>query len=72
MHIVLMLALLIVGYAAGENISWLLGLPLMVAGLLCFEFGGKKGAAWREKQEGVFVILGLGCMVFIILVKLFE
>lgn len=65
MHILLMLALVISGYAAGENISWLLGLPLMIGGLLCFQLGGKKGAGWRQQQEGLLILLGLGCMIVV-------
>ena len=39
MHLIAMLVLVILGYAAGENISWLLGLPIMCLGLYMFEVG---------------------------------
>jgi hypothetical protein len=71
-HIILMLALVIGGYAAGENISWLLGLPLMIGGLLCFQLGGKKGAAWRDRQEGLLMLIGLGCGAFVLLHAIFN
>jgi len=72
MHIILMLGLMIGGYAAGENISWLLGLPLMICGLLCFQLGGKKGAAWRDQQEGLFFLIGLACGAFVLLHAIFN
>lgn len=71
-HIILMLVLVIAGYGAGENISWLLGLPLMIGGLLCFQLGGKKGAAWRDQQEGLFMLIGLACGAFILLHAIFN
>ncbi|WNO60457.1 hypothetical protein [Rheinheimera sp. MMS21-TC3] len=67
MHIILMLALVIAGYSLGENVGWLLGLPVIAIGLLCFQFGGKGSATWREQQEGLFFLLGLGCMIVLLL-----
>lgn len=61
MHIIAMLALVIAGYAAGENFSWLLGLPLICAGLYV-GFGGRGGkskAAKRYTSENIFFLIGL-------------
>lgn len=60
MHIIIALALLILGYAAGENLSWLLGMPMIAFGLYMFVAGNAKR---RERQEGLFTLLGLFCMV---------
>ncbi|WP_351122521.1 hypothetical protein [Shewanella sp. T24-MNA-CIBAN-0130] len=62
MHIIAMLALLIAGYAAGEKLSWLIGLPIICLGLYMFVVGGKSMASWRQTQEGLFALLGLFCM----------
>lgn len=67
MHLIAMLVLVILGYAAGENISWLLGLPLIGIGLYMFDFGGKKGNAWRFKQENLFSGLGLLALMIVII-----
>ncbi|HCU64533.1 MAG TPA: hypothetical protein DF774_02105 [Rheinheimera sp.] len=74
MHIVIMLFLVLLGFAAGENISWLLGLPLMFGGLYVGfgDWGGKKKAAWRQQQEGLFVLLGLVSMVLVIVGNIFN
>ncbi|MCU7965177.1 hypothetical protein ACRN98_23745 [Shewanella oncorhynchi] len=71
MHLIAMLVLMILGYAAGENISWLLGLPIMCLGLYMLEVGGKKARGWRQDQEGFFFLLGLIGMVLMILEDLF-
>lgn len=67
MHLIAMLVLMILGYAAGENISWLLGLPIICVGLYMLDFGGKKGSAWRFKQENLFSGLGLLALVIVVL-----
>lgn len=67
MHLIAMLVLVILGYAAGENISWLLGLPIMCFGLYMFEVGGKKARGWRQDQEGLFAGLGLLALVLFII-----
>ena len=74
MHIIAMLFLVIAGFAAGENFSWLLGLPLICVGLYAGfgDWGGKKKAAWRQQQEGLFFLLGLGCMVLLIVGNIFN
>ncbi|MBV2128140.1 hypothetical protein [Arsukibacterium indicum] len=70
MHIILMLGLVIVGWGLGDSVSWLLGLPLICAGLYCFELGGKKGRAWRQRQEDMFILLGLLAVPAIILANI--
>lgn len=65
MHLIAMLVLVILGYAAGENISWLLGLPIICVGLYMLDFGGKKGNAWRFKHENLFSGLGLLALVIV-------
>lgn len=72
MHLIAMLVLMILGYAAGENISWLLGLPIMCLGLYMLEVGGKKARGWRQDQEGFFVMLGLISMVLTIIIEIFR
>lgn len=67
MHLIAMLVLVILGYAAGENISWLLGLPVMCLGLYMLEVGGKKALGWRFKQENLFSGLGLLALVIVII-----
>ena len=68
MHIILMLALIISGCALGSNVTWLLGGPVVVLGLLCFDMGTP---AWRDEQEGYLILLGLGCGAFTILANVF-
>jgi|GEM_PF-3252779 len=60
MHIIIALALLILGYAAGQNISWLIGTPMLCLGLYMFVVGDTE---WRERQEGLLTLLGLFCGV---------
>jgi hypothetical protein len=67
MHLLAMLALVIIGYAAGENISWLLGLPIICLGLYMFDVGGKKASAWRYDQENLFSAIGLISFVLLII-----
>lgn len=67
MHLIAMLVLVILGYAAGENISWLLGLPIIVLGLYMFDVGGKKARGWRYDQEELFAGLGLLAMVLLVI-----
>lgn len=64
MHIIIALALLILGYAAGENVGWLLGMPMIALGLYMFVAGSNK---WRERQEGLLTLLGLLCGVGLLL-----
>jgi len=59
MHILIMLALVIIGYGLGSGVSWLLGLPIICLGLYCFNLGGHKGRHWRKRQEDMFILLGL-------------
>lgn len=66
MHLIAMLVLVILGYAAGENISWLLGLPIICLGLYMFDVGGKKGSAWRFKHENFFSGIGLVALIVVI------
>lgn len=71
MHIVVGLVILIIGFGLGDGTSWLLGLPIVCLGLyLMFGIGGKKGAAWRQQQEGLFFLLGLVSMVLLLLKEL--
>lgn len=67
MHIIIMLVLLIAGFAAGQNMTWLIGLPLIGIGLYIGfgDWGGKKGARQRETAEGMFFLLGLVSMVLL-------
>lgn len=58
MHIILMLVLMITGLSLGTNVSWFLGVPVMALGVLCLNLGSK---AWREKQEGFILFVGLCC-----------
>ncbi|MCT8857530.1 hypothetical protein K5M76_09635 [Shewanella xiamenensis] len=67
MHLIAMLVLVILGYAAGENISWLIGLPIMCLGLYMFEVGGKKARWWRQGQEDLFAGLGLLALVLLVI-----
>ncbi len=69
MHIILMLALVILGFAVGTKLTWLLGAPIMCAGLYCFTFGSN---AWREKQENLLLLIGLVCGALILLINVFE
>lgn len=72
MHILAMLVLVILGYAAGENVSWLLGLPIICLGLYMFDVGGRKGSAWRFKQESLASALGLLALAFVVVGSLFN
>lgn len=74
MHIILMLVLVIAGFAAGENISWLLGLPMICIGLYVGfgDWGGKKGARQRSDSEALFFLIGLASMGLLILGNLFN
>jgi hypothetical protein len=69
MHIIAMLALVLVGFGLGENLTYILGLPVIGAGLYVGfgDWGKKKGAAWRQQQEGLFFLLSLGCLIFLII-----
>ena len=64
MHIILMLALMLCGLSLGTNVSWFLGIPVMALSLLCFNLGSN---AWREKQEGFMLFIGLCCGVVLLL-----
>lgn len=68
MHILAMLAGMIIGLSIGTNISWFLGVPVMVGSLLFFEMGSK---AWREKQEAFALFVGLCCGGLVFLVSVF-
>ena len=63
MHILAMLLVMIVGLAAGNNISWMLGTPIMLISLLCLNMGS---AAWRERQEAFALFFGLCCGAFLL------
>lgn len=69
MHIIIMLALVIFGFAAGQNLTWLIGMPMIGIGLYIGfgDWGGKKGARQRETAEGMFVLFGLIGMVVLII-----
>ena len=69
MHIVLMLFLVISGWALTENVSILLGGPVFLLGLACFNLGSDK---WREKQEGLIILLGLICLVLVFIGNFFN
>ena len=69
-HIILMLVLVIAGYGLGQSVSWVIGLPIICVGLYCFDLGGKKGRSWRQKQEEMFILLGLLAIPFIILANI--
>ena len=65
MHIIIMLAFVIFGFAAGQNLTWLIGLPMIGIGLYIGfgDWGGKKGARQREQAESLFLLSGLIGMV---------
>ncbi|MFC0047810.1 hypothetical protein [Rheinheimera tilapiae] len=69
MHIIIMLALVIVGFAAGQNLTWLIGMPMIGIGLYIGfgDWGGKKGARQREQAESLFLLSGLIGMVVLII-----
>lgn len=72
MHIIVGLLILLAGFGLGDGTSWLLGLPIVCLGLyVMFGIGGKKGARWRQEQEGLFFLLGLVSMVLLLLKDLF-
>jgi len=64
-----MLVIVILGMALGSNVSWLLGLPVVIAGLLCFNLGND---LWRAKQESSLILVGLLCGVFVLVVSMFN
>ncbi|WP_430454981.1 hypothetical protein [Rheinheimera sp.] len=74
MHIIIMLALVIVGFAAGQNLTWLIGMPIIGIGLYIGfgDWGGKKGARQREKAEGIFFLVGLLGMVVLLASNIFD
>jgi hypothetical protein len=74
MHIFLMLFLILVGYALGENVSYILGLPIIALGLYVGfgDWGGKQGKRQREQAEGLFVVVALGCGGLILVTELFS
>lgn len=59
---------MIIGLSIGTNISWFLGLPVMGGSLLFLSMGSN---AWREKQEGFLLFVGLCCGVIVLLVNVF-
>jgi hypothetical protein len=61
-----MLVIVILGMSLGSNVSWLLGAPVVIAGLLCFNLGNK---LWRAKQENSLILIGLLCGVFVLIVS---
>ena len=67
MHILIMLALVIGGFAIGQNLTYLIGLPMIGIGLYIGfgDWGGKAGARQRERAEGMFVLFGLVGMVVV-------
>lgn len=69
MHIIIMLVLVIGGFAAGQNLTWLIGMPLIGIGLYIGfgDWGGKAGARQREKAENLFLLSGLIGMVVLII-----
>jgi hypothetical protein len=72
MHIIIGLLILLAGFGWGNNISWLLGLPVVCLGLyVMFGIGGKKGARWRQDQENLFFLLGLLSIPVLILIEIF-
>lgn len=73
MHIIVMLFLVIAGYALGENVTYIFGLPVICAGLYIGfgDWGGKRSARMRADQEGVFFLLGLVGIVIVILDEIF-
>lgn len=68
MHIILMLTGMIIGLSVGTNISWILGIPVIIVSLLFLDVGS---AAWRERQEAFALFFGLCCGVFILISDIF-
>ena len=58
MHILAMLLGMIIGLSIGTNLTWFVGLPVMLLSLLCLNMGS---AAWRERQEAFALFFGLCC-----------
>ncbi|WP_417669369.1 hypothetical protein [Pseudoalteromonas tetraodonis] len=69
MHILLMLTGMIIGLSLGTNVHWLLGLIVMAGSLMFWNMGSK---AWREKQEGFLLVVGLGCGALVLLYSIFN
>ncbi|TMO43376.1 hypothetical protein CWC25_12110 [Pseudoalteromonas sp. S4389] len=64
MHIFLMLILVILGLALSDKVGVLIGGPICILGLACFEIGSKK---WRESQENLLLLIGLICLFLTII-----
>lgn len=64
-----MLAGMIIGLSLGTNVSWFFGVPVMAGSLLFLEMGSK---AWREKQEGFLLVVGLACGALVLLISIFD
>ncbi len=69
MHILAMLLGMIIGLSIGTNLTWLLGLPVMLLSLLCLNMGS---AAWRERQEAFALFFGLCCGALIFVSNLIS
>ncbi|WP_288989336.1 hypothetical protein [uncultured Pseudoalteromonas sp.] len=69
MHILAMLLGMIIGLSIGTNLTWFLGLPVMLLSLLCLNMGS---AAWRERQEAFALFFGLCCGALIFVSNLIS
>lgn len=58
MHVIIMLLGIIISLSVGVNLSWFVGVPLAALSLMALNLGS---SAWREKQEGLLMLLGLIC-----------
>ncbi len=69
MHILAMLLGMIIGLSIGTNLTWFVGLPVMLLSLLCLNMGS---AAWRERQEAFALFFGLCCGALIFVSNLIS
>lgn len=64
-----MLLGMIIGLSIGTNLTWFVGLPVMLLSLLCLNMGS---AAWRERQEAFALFFGLCCGALIFVSNLIS
>jgi len=68
MHIVLMLILVVLGLALSDKVGLIIGGPICLLGLACLNIGSNR---WRNDQEGLFIIIGMFCLVLLIAGNIF-
>ena len=60
MHIILMLIFVILGLALSDKVSLIIGGPLILLGVACFNLGSKQ---WKNDQEDYFFLIAICCLV---------